>query len=362
MTSIERVENIFKHKSVDHLPISEDFWDDTIKKWVDEGHIKEGESLIEHFDLDLDRAGLINWYVDPAFGFKLIHEDEDTKLLLDGNGAKLRQHKHHASTPEHVDFMIKDRSSWGKYAKSSLLETNKERIPFEEYRQKRQRAQKQQLHFSNDAFGPFEMMQRLCGHETLLLNMALDPDWIKDMVMTYTEFNINHWEILFTEEELPQSTWIAEDLGYKLKSFMSPAMFKEILQPGIKRMCDYLHSKGLKVILHSCGYIEPLLPSLIEAGIDCLEGMEVKAGMDIMELFKKYGEYLVFFGNIDIRALESNNYDEIDAELSKISNIIGKGGRCMLHSDHSISPRVEYKTFCYYLERGRQITAAGNLP
>jgi len=355
MTSIERVENIFNHKPVDYLPIGEDFWDDTIRKWTNEGHIRVGEDLIEHFDLDLDRAGLINWYLDPTFGFKVIEEDEDTKLLLDGNGAKLRQHKHHASTPEHVDFMIKDRTSWEEYAKPYLLEVDRRRIPFEDYRQRRQKAQEQQRYFSSDAFGPFELMQRLCGHETLLLNMALDPDWIKDMVITYTEFNINHWEVLFNEEGLPQSTWVADDLGYKLKPFMSPSMFREILLPGYKRMFDYLHSKGLKVIFHCCGYIEPLIPGLIEAGIDCLEGLEVKAGMDIARLFKKYGEYLVFFGNIDIRALESNSCIEVDSELNKIYTLVTQGASCMLHSDHSISPKVEYETFCYYLEYGRQM-------
>jgi len=77
--------------------------------------------------------------------------------------------------------------------------------------------------------------------------------------------------------------------------------------------------------------------------------------MDIARLFKKYGEYLVFFGNIDIRALESNSCIEVDSELNKIYTLVTQGASCMLHSDHSISPKVEYETFCYYLEYGRQM-------
>jgi uroporphyrinogen decarboxylase len=356
MTGYERIENLFSHKPIDRIPVGEDFWGDTIDKWAAEGHIKRGESLAEHFDHDLDRAGLINWYADPVHGGVKLEENEDTVLILDGNGAKLRHHKHHASTPEHVDFLVKDRTSWDEHIKPQLLDVDRRRIPVEDFKSRINQAKVQQRHFSSDAFGPFELMQRLCGHEILLLNMALDPDWVKDMVMIYSEFNIQHWEVLFNEAGLPQSTWIAEDLGFKHKPFMSPTMFSEILAPGYKRMFDYLHSKGLKVIMHSCGYIEPLLPELIELGLDCLEAMEYKAGMDMLSLYRKFGDSLVYFGNIDVRVLESNERTLIDQELEKkILPVISNGGRYILHSDHSISPKIEYETYCYFIEKARRI-------
>ncbi|MEM3423733.1 MAG: uroporphyrinogen decarboxylase family protein [Nitrososphaeria archaeon] len=355
MTSIERVENIFNFDKVDCVPIGEDFWEDTVKKWSNEGHLGVEESLVEHFELDLDRSGLINWYLDPSFKFETIEEDEDTQIILDGNWAKLRVHKKHASTPEHIDFAIKDRRIWLEYAKPRLIEVNLSRIPFDEYRDQRQMSMSKNRHFSLDAFGPFELMHRLCGHEILLLNMALDPEWVKDMVLTYVEFNINHWDVLLEREGLPHSVWVADDLGYKLKPFISPAMFREILFPGYKRMFDYLHSKKLKVIFHSCGYIEPLIPGLIEAGIDCLEGIEVKSGMDLLKLAREYRDHIVFFGGIDIRTLESNNYNEVNVEVNKVKDLIKEGVRYIFHSDHSISPKVEYDTFKYYIQKARQI-------
>lgn len=355
MTGIERVGNTFAGKPVDRIPAGEEFWQETINKWADEGHVGSKTDMGEHFGLDLDRAGLVNWYADPGFGHKVLEEDEDTILLLDGNGAKLRQYKKKAGGLEHADFMVKDRETWEEYARPRLLELNRNRIPWDDYRKKKEAAEKRQIHFSNDGFGPFEMMQRLCGHEILLLNMAMDPDWIRDMVMVYTEFNILHFETLFSEAGLPKSTWIAEDLGYKLTPFMSPAMFREIMLPGYVRLFDYLHGRGLKVIMHSCGYIEPLLPDLIGAGLDCLEGMEYKAGMDLPALFRKFGDELVYFGNIDVRVLESNDEAAVCNELnSKITPVLQGGGRYILHSDHSISPGVEYETFRKYLD-----TAAG---
>jgi len=356
MTGYERINNLFSHKPIDRIPVGEDFWGDTIDKWINEGHIKKGESLTEHFDFDLDRAGLINWYADPAYGQNRLEENEDTVLIIDGNGAKLRYQKHRDSTPEHVDFLVKSRASWEEYIKPRLLYIDRRRIPIEDFKRRLKEAKVQKRHFSSDAFGPFELMQRLCGHEMLLLSMALDPDWVKDMVITYSEFNIMHWEVLFNEAGLPQSTWIAEDLGFKLKPFMSPVMFNDILAPGYRRIFDYLHSKGLKVIMHSCGYIEPLLPKLIELGLDCLEAMESKAGMDMPSLYKKFGDKLVYFGNIDARVLESNDHVLIDEELEKkILPVISSGGRYILHSDHSISPKIKYDTYCYFIKKVRDI-------
>lgn len=353
MNSIERVLNTFSGKPVDRLPAGEDFWGETLAKWQNEGHLQQSESPISHFDLDMDRAGLISWYAQPALGWRLIEEDEATTLLMDPNGVTTRTYKKRAGGVDHVACHVEDRATWESFAKVHLEQLSEQRIPFDAYRAARLACEKAGRHFSSDAFGPFEMMHRLVGHENLLVAMALDPDWVKDMVLTYCEFNIRHWSELFRREGLPQATWIADDLGYKFKPFMSVSMFEGILLPGYLRMFGWLHEQGLKVILHSCGYVEPFVPLLIEAGMDCLEGMEVKAGMDQPSMFQKFGDKVVWFGNIDIRALESNDHARIDHEIdAKLRPILSAGGRCMLHSDHSISPLVEYDTYRYFLERG----------
>lgn len=94
-------------------------------------------------------------------------------------------------------------------------------------------------------------------------------------------------------------------------------MYKELLLDGHKRLFDFLHSKKLKVIVHSCGYVEPLVPGLIEAGMDCLQAMEVKAGMDMPRLFKKFGDKISFCGNIDVTIMLKNNIEELKNELEK---------------------------------------------
>ena len=144
---------------------------------------------------------------------------------------------------------------------------------------------------------------------------------------------------------------------------MSPAMYKELIQPGHKLLFDYCHSKGRKVIVHSCGFVEPLVPGLIEAGMDCLKAMEVKAGMDMPRLASQFGDQIAFYGNVDVRELISNDRSCIDAELDKkVLPVLAQGGSYILSSDHSIPPEVDYDTLCYFFEQSHRLAqAAGAL-
>lgn len=67
-------------------------------------------------------------------------------------------------------------------------------------------------------------------------------------------------------------------MGYKGSPFMSPRMYRSLIMPAHIETIAYAKARGLPVIMHSCGYVEPLLPHMIEAGIDCLQVLEVKAG------------------------------------------------------------------------------------
>jgi len=261
MSSYERIKNILKRKPVDRIGLLEHFWEDTQKVWTEQGHIKEEESLADHFGFDIEMNWPFNCVANLDFEPEVIEETEDTVLTLDGNGAMLRTHKKHDTTPEHVDFTVKDRKKWQEY--KEMLKPDKKRINFEEYKNIKKKAKEKNKFFVWSGVNVFEQMHPLCGHENLLMGMALDPDWVKDMVHTYSGLTIDLMEILFSEEGPPDGIWFYEDLGFKNKPFMSTAMYKEIIQPGHKKTIDYVKTRRLPVIMHSCGYVEPLVPGII---------------------------------------------------------------------------------------------------
>jgi len=95
------------------------------------------------------------------------------------------------------------------------------------------------------------------------------------MVNVYSDMTLRHMDILLAEEGMPDAFWFCEDMGFKERPFMSPAMYEDIVMPGHRKLFDYVHSQGRKVIVHSCGYVAPLVPGLIRAGMDCLQAIRL---------------------------------------------------------------------------------------
>ena len=354
MNSIERIGNILQRKPVDRIGLYEHFWGDTNKKWVREGHLVEGENVEDHFGFDFGMRWPFRLVANLDFDPEVIEETEETILTRNGNGAVLRQHKLHSSTPEHVDFLVKDRAGWEEHIKP-LLTAERRRIDFEGYREAKKKAARDERFFVWGGVNVFELMHPVCGHEHMLVGMAVDPDWVKDMVNTYATLTVNLMEMLFAEEGLPDGVWFYEDMGFKERPFVSPEMYREIVQPGHIKTIQYVKGLGLPVIMHSCGYVAPLVPGMIEAGIDCLQVIEVKAGMDLLQLYRDFGDRLSFMGGIDVRVLYGNDRAEIERELAaKIPVVKGQYGY-VLHSDHSIPDQVEYESYKYFVDRGLEL-------
>jgi uroporphyrinogen decarboxylase len=356
LTGFERITNILQHKPVDRIGLFEHFWSDTQKVWTEQGHLRPGENLADHFGFDMEQIWAFNVVADLDFEPEVLEETEETIVTKDGNGAVLRRHKLHDATPEHIDFTVKDRAGWEAHIKPKL-KPERRRINVEGYRAAKARAHDAGRFFLWSGVNVFEIMKDVCGHEYMLMGMALDPDWIKDMAMTYAQLTVDLQEILFAEEGWPDGIWYYEDMGFKQHPFMSPQMYREIILPAHKLSVGYAKAHDMPVIMHSCGYVEPLVPGMIEAGIDCLQVIEVKAGMDLLKLYRDFGEAIAFMGGIDVRTLYTNDRAIIDAELEAKIPIVKQNYGYVLHSDHSIPNTVHYDTYRYFIQKGLDLGA-----
>lgn len=92
------------------------------------------------------------------------------------------------------------------------------------------------------------------------------------------------------------------------------------------------------------------IPFLLEAGIDCLQPLGVKAGMDVRHLKQEYGNRLAFMGNIDAGLFQENDRVGLEAEIRSKILIAMKGGCYVYYSDHSIPPGTTLETYRYALE------------
>jgi uroporphyrinogen decarboxylase len=355
MTGKERIARILRHEPVDRIGLFEHFWNDTHKAWEAQGFIRAGESYEDLFGFDLETFWAFNLVADLDREPRLIAETEDTVTLFDGNGATLRRHKEHDTTPEHVDFAVKERGAWEREIRPLLMEPDPRRINFEGYRKAKRAAADAGRFFCWSGVNAFECIHPVCGHEYMLLGMADDPEWVRDMADTYARLTLSLQKALFEREGPPDGIWYYEDMGYKGSPFMSPAMYRALIKPAHVRTIGFAHDMGLPVIMHSCGYVEPLLPDMIDAGIDCLQVIEVKAGMDLIRLHRLYGDRIAFMGGIDVRALYTNDRAVIDKELEAKIPAVKQGFNYVLHSDHSIPRTVDYETYRYFIRKGLEL-------
>lgn len=366
LTSKERIQRIIQHKTVDRIGLFEVFWREARLRWADEGHFAKPEMASDHFGLDMRRTGgevtpsawgLLNLVANLDAGDEVIEENESSKLVRNGNGAVLRWGKDRGSAPEHVSFLVKDRKSWQEHIRPHLVDAGnyRRRIAFDRYREALAENDKRQTFLCSTVLGAFDAMNTLCGHECILVAMATDPDWIKDMTDVYATIVIDMLEMLYAQEGLPDALWIWDDLGFKQRPFMSPGMYREMIMPAHKRLMDFAHAKRLPVVLHCDGLVESLIPSLIEAGVDCLQPIEIKAGMDLLRIKKNFGDKLALIGGMNVLALVSNDLDLVRRELeAKIPSAM-QGSGYILQVDHSCPGEVNYETYTYFVETGLKL-------
>jgi uroporphyrinogen decarboxylase len=96
---------------------------------------------------------------------------------------------------------------------------------------------------------------------------------------------------------------------------------------------------------NSCGNVKELIPYFIEDGLDCLQPLEVKAGMNLLELKREFGDKLAFMGGIDVRAMANPDPRVIEKEISGKILEAKKNGGYIYHSDHSVPNNVSLKQY-----------------
>jgi uroporphyrinogen-III decarboxylase len=134
------------------------------------------------------------------------------------------------------------------------------------------------------------------------------------------------------------------DFGTQQSTFCSVDTFRSLYQPYYARINAWIHKNTpWKTFKHSCGAVESLIPSIIEAGFDILNPVQVSAaGMEAEKLKSKYGRDLVFWGGgIDTqKTLMFGRPAEIRDEVRRRLELFGKGGGFIFNSVHNIQANV----------------------
>lgn len=342
--------NLFRRKPAERYGVYEHFWPETLRDyWPRQGYPK-GVNPEVHFDYDIMNVG--GWFDSAPYQGQevMLEETAEWKVVKDGRGASLKYWKNKSGTPEHIGFEVTSPEIWKRY-RELLLPTDRSRIDFEGSRRGMAQARERGKFCVYGNLFVFELLRGTLGDEHFLPALLEEPEWIRDFCEVYLDFFKRHYTLLFDEVGVPDGMFIYEDLGYRNGLFCSPAVLREMILPYHKQLVEFFKSYGLLVMLHSCGDIRRALPMIVEAGWDCLQPMEAKAGCDVVELAQQYGDRLTFMGNIDVTVLNKNDKDKIREEIEgKVRALKRLGASYLLHSDHSIPPDISYESYKFMLD------------
>lgn len=351
MTSHERIKRMIEHREADRVPVLDSPWNATLERWHREG-LPADVSYVDYFELD--KCDGLGFNVTPRYEVRVIEETDAYKITTTPWGTTQKNWKHAGGVPEYLDFTVTSPDAWRK-AKERITPA-RDRIDWAKLKTDYRRWQKDGFWVSAGfSFGFDVTHSHIVGTERLLIAMAEQPEWVVDMFNHLLDVNIALGEMVLAEGyRFDDINW-CDDMGYKGKPFFSLEMYRELLKPVHKRAVDWAHSKGMKARLHSCGDIRTLIPDLIEIGIEMLNPIEVKAGMDPIELKRQYGDRLAFHGGLN--AVLYDYPEKMWAEMRRVIPIMKQGGGYFIGSDHSVPQSVSLETFKEFVRLAKQLAA-----
>jgi uroporphyrinogen decarboxylase len=177
----------------------------------------------------------------------------------------------------------------------------------------------------------------LVGMEELYYRMYDDPEFVEELMRRITDFYHEVSRRSFEEAgEAIDIFFIGNDLGSTTGPLLWVELFDRFLLPSLKRLIDLGHRYGLRVMLHCCGGFEPLIPSMIEAGLDGVHAVQPHChGMDLATLKRRYGERLLFNGCIDSQSVLIEGTPGLVREKTReVIDMMKKGGGFVAGASH----------------------------
>jgi uroporphyrinogen decarboxylase len=347
LNGCERMTLALSHREADRVPRFESFWPETVPTWYSQG-LEVGTDLADLFDYDVMGAGWVSHEAQPGY-LKTIDETDEWWARKDGNGAILRYWKHKSGTPEHVAFTVDTREKWEAHKRLMLDAPAGARVDTFSTLRRMYEARAKGRWFCWTGVEAYETAKDIFGHELLSIIMIDEPEWAKDIFDTEAEIAVRVLDHLEKSGVKFDGGWIYGDIAYNHAPFFSPRMYREQIMPAHARQVAWFKDRGMPVIYHTDGDFRPILPMLIEAGVDCFQPLEAKAHIDLRELKPKYGDKVALMGNIDVMVLITNDKAQIEAEVAAKIPMAKKCGGYIYHSDHSIPPMVTWETYQFLM-------------
>ena len=353
MTDRQRFNNQMHYLPVDRCFNMEfGYWDENFDLWpmFKDNGITNNDQADLFFNFDRFEVISGNVWLYPPFKKEVIEENENYQIVRNENGllAEILRNGH-SSIPHYLKSSVVTPEDWAKVKAERMDVNHPDRVmDIEALKAKHPVGSLRDYPLGVHCGSMIGMVRDMLTFEGLAYASYDYPEMVEDIVETACLLVEN-----FLDQVLPHfdfdfaAGW--EDICFKNGPIVSVDFFRDVVMPRYKRIRKKLDEYGIEIWFTDCdGDVRPILPLMMEGGINCLFPFEVNGCAHPSELLTQYGRQLRIMGGVDKMQLGSGRA-AIDAYMETLKPLVERGGYIPF-CDHRCPPNVPQEDYLYYLD------------
>ncbi len=356
MTDRERFNNQMHYRPIDRCFNMEfGYWNENFIQWplfVENGVTNNAEAdVFFNFDRISGVSGCV--WLNPPFAEKVIEETTTSRIIMNPDGLLAEVPKDaHDTIPHYIKSSIVTPDDW-KRVKDERLDPDDPARNIDIEAIKKTHPPGRDYPLGVDCASMIGKVRNMLTFEGLAYACYDHPEMVEDMVETCCLMVENFLDQVLGKIDFDfASGW--EDICFKNGPIVSVDFFRDVVTPRYKRIGDKLHAAGIDLWYTDCdGDVRPILPLLMEGGINCLFPYEVNSCAHPGELLDEYGKDLRIMGGFDKMQL-GKGPEAIKKYMESLVPYVERGGYIPF-CDHRCPPNVKPEDYLYYLDLKEQM-------
>ena len=358
MTDRERFNNQMHYKPFDRCFNMEfGYWEDNFEQWpiLKDNGVRSNEEADRFFNFDVIAAVGDPWgpffpvpWMNPGFEEEVVEETGDKRIIINADGLLAEVPKDgHDTIPHFIRPSIVTSDDWKRCKEERFRRDDPARVVDVEVLKKEYPSDRD-FPAGIWAGSMIGMVRNVLTFEGLAYAIYDYPEMVEDMVETCCVLIEDYLDQVLGVVDFDYACgW--EDICFKNGPIVSVDFFRDVVVPRYKRIGAKLRAAGIDLWYTDCdGDVRPILPLLLEGGINCLFPYEVNSCTHPGDLLNEYGEELRIMGGVDKMVL-GQGPAAIKAYLETLRPLVERGGYIPF-CDHRCPPNVKPEDYLYYLD------------